>query len=116
MLGVGIDWAEEFHLVALGRPGEGVFDIARVEHNPAAVAALIARIAKLEPDSAEVRAVIQTRHGWPDHFAERVNAALASEQFTARDYLIRAKADTIRLACAQLLLLREQRRAWERRM
>ena len=35
MLGVGIDWAEEFHLVALGRPGEGVFDVARVEHTRA---------------------------------------------------------------------------------
>ena len=34
MLGVGIDWAEEFHLVALGRPGEGVIDVARVEHDP----------------------------------------------------------------------------------
>src|SRR5439155_26623076 len=45
-----------------------------------------------------------------------VTAALAGEHFTARDYLIRAKADTIRLACAQLLLLREQRRVWERRM
>jgi hypothetical protein len=36
MLGVGIDWAEEFHLVALGRPAEGVFDIVRVDHTPAA--------------------------------------------------------------------------------
>jgi hypothetical protein len=63
MLGVGIDWAEEFHLVALGRPGEGVIDIARVEHNPGAVATLVAKIAKLEPDSAEVRVVIETRHG-----------------------------------------------------
>src|SRR5213594_171214 len=63
MLGVGIDWAEEFHLVALGRPGEGVFDVARVEHTPAAVAALVARIAAHEPDPAEVRVVIETRHG-----------------------------------------------------
>lgn len=256
MLGVGIDWAEQFHLVALGMPGEGVFDIARVEHNPGAVAALVARIAKLEPDPAEVRVVIETRHGllvealvdagytvlpvnpeliarrrgpakkkddaedariaclialdrftqlralaphgelagelraiarddlraqrderrllnrlradllatfpaalvfagedlgspvvlkllrawptadamraadpaeintlarqarhgWPDRFTNRVLTALASEQFAARDYLVRAKADTIRLACDQLLLLRGQRRAWERRM
>src|SRR6266545_6556006 len=63
MLGVGIDWAEEFHLVALGRPGGGVFEVARVEHTPAAVAALVARIAALEPDPAEVRVVIETRHG-----------------------------------------------------
>lgn len=40
VLGVGIDWAEEFHLVALGRPGDGVFDVARVEHNHAALRAL----------------------------------------------------------------------------
>jgi transposase len=58
----------------------------------------------------------QARRGWPDRFADRVTAALAGEQFLARDYLIRAKADTIRLACAQLLLRRKQRRAWERRM
>lgn len=256
MLGVGIDWAEEFHLVAIGRPGVGVNEVARVEHTPAAVAALVARIAGLEADPAEVRVVLETRHGllvealvdagytvlpvnpdlvarrrgpakkkddaedariaclialdqytelralvphgelagelraiarddtracrderrllnrlradlitvfpaalviagddlgapvmlkllhqwpsaadlaaagrdevetlarqgrhgWPDRFADRVTQALASEQFQARDYLIRAKTDTIRLACAQLLLLREQRRAWERRM
>jgi transposase len=256
MLGVGIDWAEEFHLVALGYPGEGVAEVARVEHTPAAVGALVARIAALEPDPAEVRVVIETRHGllvealvdagytvlpvnpdlvarrrgpakkkddaedariacllaldqytelraliphgelagelraiarddvraarderrllnrlradlaaafpaalafagddlgspvvlkllqrwptadelaaagrdeiealarqakhgWPDRFAERVTQALAGEHFQARDYLVRAKADTIRLGCAQLLLLREQRRSWERRM
>lgn len=63
MLGVGIDWAEEFHLVALGRPGEGVFDIARVEHTPASVNTLVARIAVLEPDPAEVRVVLETSHG-----------------------------------------------------
>ncbi len=256
MLGVGIDWAEEFHLVAVGRPGAGVLDVARVEHTPAAVAALVARIAGLEPDPAEVRVVLETRHGllvealvdagytvlpvnpdlvarrrgpakkkddaedariacllaldqytdlralvphgqlagelraiarddvragrderrllnrlradlaatfpaalviagddlgapvvlkllqrwpgaaemaaagrdeiealartakhgWPDRFADRVAAALTGDHFQARDYLIRAKADTIRLACAQLLLLREQRRTWEPRM
>jgi transposase len=256
MLGVGIDWAEEFHLVALGRPGEGVVEVARVQHTPAAVAALVARIAALEPDPAEVRVVIETRHGllvealldagytvlpvnpdlvarrrgparkkddaedariacllaldqytelralvphgqlvgelraiarddvraarderrllnrlradlaatfpaalvfagdelgspvvlkllqrwptadelaaagrdeiealarqahhgWAHRFADRVTQALAAEHFQARDYLVRAKADTIRLACAQLLLLRQQRRAWEQRM
>ena len=256
MLGVGIDWAEEFHLVALGRPGEGVFDIARVEHDPRSIDTLIARIATLEPDPAEVRVVLETsygmlverlidagytvvpvnpdlvarrrgpakkkddaedariacvialdrferlrvlvphgeaaaelrsitrdderasrderrllnrlradliatfpaaldiangdmgaptflrllerwptvnalavasrdeiaafaracRHGWPDRFAERVETALASDQFVARDWLIRAKTDTIRLAATQLLALGAQRRAWERRM
>jgi transposase len=55
-------------------------------------------------------------HGWPDRFADRVTAALAGEQFVARPALVRAKADTIRLAARQLLLLGAQRRAWERRM
>ena len=256
MLGVGIDWAEEFHQVALGRPGEGVFDVVHVTHSPEAVHALIARLIELEPDPAEVRVVIETRHGllvealtdagftvlpvnpdliarrrgpakkkddaedariaclialdqfldlrklvphgelagelraiarddvraqrderrllnrlradllatfpaamtiagddlgaptflkllerwptanalasatrdeieafarsckhgWPDRFADRVQQAVASDQFTAKDYLIRAKADTIRLTAQQLLLIRSQRRAWHKRM
>jgi len=63
VLAVGIDWSEEFHLVALGRPGEGVFDVRRVEHSPKAVDALVERIAALEPDPAEVRVVLESRHG-----------------------------------------------------
>jgi Transposase len=63
VLAVGIDWAEAFHLVALGRPGEGVIAIRRVEHPPAAVQALLADITRLEPDPAEVRVVVGTRHG-----------------------------------------------------
>jgi transposase len=63
MLGVGIDWAEEFHLVALGRPGHGVIEVSRVAHTPSAVAALVARIAGLEPDPQRVRVVIETNHG-----------------------------------------------------
>jgi transposase len=63
VLGVGIDWAEEFHLVALGRPADGIIEVVRVEHRPPAVSALVARIAELEPDPAEVRVVIETRHG-----------------------------------------------------
>jgi transposase len=63
VLAVGIDWAEDFHLVALGRPGEGVIAIRRVEHTPAAVAALLTHITRLEPDPAEVRVVLETRHG-----------------------------------------------------
>src|SRR4030067_876811 len=55
VLAVGIDWSEEFHLVALGRPSEGVFEVRRVEHSPKAVDALCARIAALEPDPAEAR-------------------------------------------------------------
>jgi len=256
VLAVGIDWSEEFHLVALGRPGEGVFDVRRVEHSPRAVDALVARIAALEPDPAEVRVVIESRHGllverlldagyvvvpvnpdliarrrgpakkkddaedariacllaldrferlrpliphgeiagelraiardderaakderrllnrlrqdllstfpaalqvaggdlgapsflrllerwstaealraagreelaafarscrhgWPERFAERVEQALAAEQFQPRPYLVRAKADTIRLTASQLLAIGQQRRAWQRRM
>jgi transposase len=256
MLAVGIDWAEEFHLVALGSPGKGVIQVLRVEHTPAAVDALAARIAGLEPDPAEVRVVIETRHGllverlvdagyvvlpvnpdliarrrgparkkddaadarlacllaldphadlrplvphgpgagelraiardderaardqrrlgnrlradlvatfpaalaiagddlggptmlrllerwptaqalasatrqelvdfalsskhgWPERLADRVQAALAADHFTPRDYLVRAKADTIRLAATQLLAIGAQRKAWERRM
>jgi transposase len=63
VLGVGIDWAEEFHVVALGRPGEGVVEVRRIEHHPDAVAALVNRIAGMEADPAEVRVVIETRHG-----------------------------------------------------
>jgi transposase len=256
VLGVGIDWAEAFHLVALGRPGEGVIQLRRVEHTPAAVAGLLAHIATLEPDPAEVRVVLETRHGtlverltdagftvlpvnpdlvarrrgparkkddaedariccvlaldrytslrpllahgelaaelraiardderaardqrrllnrlradllasfpaalqvagddlgaptilkllerwpthqalatasraelldfaraahhgWPERFADQVAQALAADHFTPRDYLVRAKADTIRLAAVQLLAIGTQRRVWERSM
>jgi transposase len=63
VLGVGIDWAEAFHLVALGRPGEGVIEVRRIQYTPVAVQALLADIARLEPDPAEVRVVLETRHG-----------------------------------------------------
>ncbi len=63
MLGVGIDWAESFHDVALGRPGEGVIEQFRIEHGPAGVTRLVARCLELEPDAAEVRVVLETRHG-----------------------------------------------------
>jgi transposase len=256
VLGVGIDWAEDFHLVALGHPDKGVMQVRRVEHTPAAVDQLIAQIAAVEPDQAEVRVVIETRHGllverlldagytilpvnpdlvarrrgparkkddaedariacllaldrhaalraliphgevaaelraiardderaasdqrrlgnrlrqdlistypaalaiagddlgaptilkllerwptrdllaaasreelvafaranrhgWPDRLADKISAALTSDQFTPRDYLVRAKADTIRLTASQLLVIGTQRRVWERRM
>ncbi|HEY6279642.1 MAG TPA: transposase [Streptosporangiaceae bacterium] len=63
VLGVGVDWAESFHDVALGRPGEGVIDQFRIEHGPAGVARLEARCLELEPDPAKVRVVLETRHG-----------------------------------------------------
>jgi hypothetical protein len=49
LLGVGIDWAESFHDVALGRPGEGVIEQFRIEHSPAGVARLVARVWSLNP-------------------------------------------------------------------
>jgi transposase len=256
VLAVGIDWAEEFHLVALGHPSEGVFEVKRVEHSPQAVDALCARIAALEPDPAEVRVVLESRHGllverlvdagyvvvpvnpdlvarrrgpakkkddaedariacllaldrferlrpliphgelagelraiardderaarderrllnrlrqdliatfpaalqiagddlgaptflrllerwptaealeqaapdelasfarqahhgWPGRFANKIAEALAADHFQARPYLVRAKADTIRLTASQLLAIGQQRRNWERRM
>lgn len=63
MRGVRIDWAEAFHLVALGRPGDGVLDIARVEHDPRSIDALIAGIAVLEPDPVDVRVALETSYG-----------------------------------------------------
>jgi transposase len=256
VLGVGIDWAEAFHLVALGHPDEGVIQVLRVEHTPTAVDRLIAQIAAMEPDPAEVRVVLETRHGllverlldagytvlpvnpdlvarrrgparkkddaedariacllaldrhtalrpliphgelaaelraiardderaardqrrllnrlrqdllstypaalaiagddlgaptvlkllerwptrdllvaasrqelvafaranrhgWPERLADKIGTALAGDHFTPRDYLVRAKADTIRLAATQLLAITTQRKAWERRM
>jgi hypothetical protein len=63
VLGVGLDWAEEVRVVALGRPDRGVLELMRVEHSPAGLDRLFARIAALEPDRAEVRVVLETRHG-----------------------------------------------------
>jgi transposase len=63
VLGVGIDWAESFHDVALGRPGEGVIEQFRIEHGPAGVGRLVSRCLELEPDPAGVRVVLETRHG-----------------------------------------------------
>jgi len=63
VLGAGIDWAESFHDVALGRPGEGVIEQFRIEHGPAGVQRLVARCLELEPDPADVRVVLETRHG-----------------------------------------------------
>ncbi|MGH9157409.1 MAG: IS110 family transposase [Acidimicrobiales bacterium] len=40
-----------------------MFDIARVGHRPTDIDALVARIASIEPDPAEVRVVLETSHG-----------------------------------------------------
>jgi transposase len=63
MLGVGIDWAEDADQVVLGRPGDGVIESFSIAHRPEAVARLIERIGALEPDPAEVRVAIETKHG-----------------------------------------------------
>ena len=44
MLGIGIDWAEEFHDVAFGTPEEGVVEQFRIEHGPAGC--IVSRIAR----------------------------------------------------------------------
>jgi hypothetical protein len=54
---------EVLTLVALGVPGKGVTGQFRIDHGPAGVARLVARCAELEPDPAEVRVVLETRHG-----------------------------------------------------
>jgi transposase len=56
------------------------------------------------------------RHGWPGRFADRVAEAMAAPRLAPRPELARAKAGAIRLAAAQLLAIRAQRREWERRM
>jgi transposase len=63
LLGVGLDWAESFHDVAVGRPGEGVIEQFRIEHTAAGIGRLVQRCLALEPDPAEVRVVLETRHG-----------------------------------------------------
>lgn len=66
----------------------------------------------------EIQALARAgHHGWPDRFADRVAQALSStDVFTAPDHLVRAKADTIALSAAQLLMIGAQRRVWEKRM
>jgi transposase len=63
VLGIGIDWAEEFHDIALGTQEKGVFEQFRIAHGPAGVTTLIERALTLEPDPGEVRVVLETRHG-----------------------------------------------------
>ncbi|NIJ13109.1 transposase [Saccharomonospora amisosensis] len=62
-MGVGIDWAESFHDVALGRPDNGIVEQFRIDHTAAGVGRLIARCLELETDPADVRVVLETRHG-----------------------------------------------------
>jgi transposase len=63
VLGVGIDWAEAFHDIARGTPEKGVIEQFRIEHGPGGIERLISRCLALEPDPAEIRVVLETRHG-----------------------------------------------------
>jgi transposase len=63
VLGVGIDWSTEYHVVAFGRADKGVFKIVRVAHEPEDLLKLVGTIAELEPDASEVRVVLETSHG-----------------------------------------------------
>ena len=63
MLAVGIDRAEEFRDIALGTPEQGVVEQFRIEHAPAGVEQLAKRCLAFEPEAAEVRVVLETRHG-----------------------------------------------------
>jgi hypothetical protein len=63
VLGVGIDWAEEFHDVAVGTAEQGVVEQFRIEHGPAGVAGLVQRCRARESDPGQVRVVLETRHG-----------------------------------------------------
>src|SRR6185437_4630082 len=95
--------------IAAGDPGAAVF-LQLLERWPSAQ-----DLAAASRDEIEAFAR-SCRHGWPDRFASRVIEATAAPRLAARPELARAKAGTIRLAATQLLLLRAQRRAWERRM
>ncbi|HZO24779.1 MAG TPA: IS110 family transposase [Chloroflexota bacterium] len=55
-------------------------------------------------------------HFRPDAAAARIHAALHADVLAAPAYLAEARAGAIRLAARQLLLLREQRAAWEKRL
>src|SRR4051812_1938126 len=63
VLGVGIDWAEEFHHVAIGTAEQGVVEQFRIEHGPSGVAGLVQWCRARESNPARVRVVLETRHG-----------------------------------------------------
>ena len=95
--------------IADGDLGAAVF-LKLLERWPSAAGLAAASCEELESFARSAR------HGWPARFTERIIAAMATPRLPVRGELARAKAGSIRLAAAQLLLLREQRRAWERRM
>ena len=66
---------------------------------------------------AELTAFLRAQgHSRPDAAAARIHAALHADILAAPAHLAEARAGAIRLAARQLLLLREQRAAWEKRL
>ena len=66
---------------------------------------------------AELAAFLRAQgHSRADAAAARVHAALHADVLAAPPHLAAARAGAIRLAARQLLLLREQHAAWERRL
>jgi transposase len=66
---------------------------------------------------AELGAFLREQgHFRPDTAAARIHAALHADVLAAPPHLAQARAGAIRLAARQLLLLREQRAAWEQRL
>jgi len=66
---------------------------------------------------AELGAFLRRQgHNRPDAAAARIHAALHADVLATPVHLAAARAGAIRLAARQLLLLREQRAAWEQRL
>jgi hypothetical protein len=63
VLAVGIDWAEDEHLVALGRPVEGVTEVVRVAHTPLRSRRCWSASPRWRLTRPRVRVVLETRHG-----------------------------------------------------
>jgi len=95
--------------IAGGDPGAAVF-LRLLQRWPSAADLAAASRGELEAFARTAR------HGWPGRFADKVTEALAVPRLAVRPELARAKAGAIRLAAAQLLAIRAQRREWERRM
>jgi transposase len=63
VLGVGIDWAQAFHDIALGTAEKGVIQQFRIEHSPAGIERLIMRVWRWSRIRLQIRVVLETRHG-----------------------------------------------------
>ena len=63
MLGIGIDWAEEFHDIAFGTHETGMIERFRIERGPGRGDRADRARARGRAGPAEVRVVVETRHG-----------------------------------------------------